>query len=399
MGGRPLMSLAPGGPSPRFAARRRRAIPGALQALDQAAHRRRAGLAHIIGSFEFRGLRFAIDKRAYVTDPGSHPPCGRGPRPRRRACAAAAGDASPLRMAEIGVGCGSPGPLDAGLRELPGARKSSASTRIPTPWRSRPATPPPRELTLRLVESDLFDDWPADLPQPDLIYADPPLGRRHHALRGRPARRALPGDAARLRLPPGRADGGPRPDPAGGGPPGLDQRNLAQWRRSRARRSGRHSPRAAAGMGGPFAAAGVDISAAAWLRPGFEPAPVKTSGEIIFANAAEFRGNCAGDQRISSSSACPPPPISTLNDRKQVRPGPALRLDSRTDLGTRAHRPFCRGCCRAAASPAPAGRDARRRRGRGPQPAGAPRTGPAGHRLGCLARRAGEDSRAPADAA
>src|SRR5690606_28961290 len=31
-------------------------------------------------------------------------------------------------------------------------------------------------LPLRLIESDLFDSWPDDLPAPDLIFGDPPWG-------------------------------------------------------------------------------------------------------------------------------------------------------------------------------------------------------------------------------
>src|SRR5665213_1123791 len=96
-----------GGPLPPLAA-------GDLAALGDAAggdpsrlkrwiRRRLAGepVAHIVGAFDFRGLRFAIDKRAYVTDPElTHlvdAVLGRA-----RALADATGRAP--RLAEIGVG-------------------------------------------------------------------------------------------------------------------------------------------------------------------------------------------------------------------------------------------------------------------------------------------------------
>jgi hypothetical protein len=134
--------------------------------------RRLAGepLAHIVGSFSFRGLRFAVDKRAYVTDPElTHlvdAVLGRA-----RAFQEAAG--RPPLLADFGVGCGSlalaikqalPKVEVVGLEIDPDALAVAAKNAAA------------HGLTLRLVESDLFDDWPADLPAPDLIYGDPPWG-------------------------------------------------------------------------------------------------------------------------------------------------------------------------------------------------------------------------------
>lgn len=134
--------------------------------------RRMAGepVAHILGAFAFRGLPLAIDKRAYVTDPElTH--LVDAVLGRVRELRAAVG-AEPL-LAEIGVGCGAlalaiqaarPGTrivgLDLDSDALAVAARNAAD----------------RGSDLRLVESDLFDGWPADLPAPDLIYGDPPWG-------------------------------------------------------------------------------------------------------------------------------------------------------------------------------------------------------------------------------
>ncbi len=127
-------------------------------------------LAHITGRLTFRGLAFAIDKRAYVTDPElTH--LVEAVLARARGIHAATRRA-PL-LAEIGVGCGSlalslkyafPAARLVGLELDPGALALAA--------RNAAA----HRLALRLIESDLFDSWPASLRAPDLIYGDPPWG-------------------------------------------------------------------------------------------------------------------------------------------------------------------------------------------------------------------------------
>ncbi|HEX3731120.1 MAG TPA: class I SAM-dependent methyltransferase [Opitutaceae bacterium] len=134
--------------------------------------RRMAGepLAHVLGWLEFRGLRLAIDKRAYVTDPElTHlvdAVIGRG---REHLAATGRG---PL-LAEFGAGCGS---LSLAVKHgLPEARViglelDSDALKLARRNAKRLG------LEIRLIESDLFDGWPGDLGPPDFIFGDPPWG-------------------------------------------------------------------------------------------------------------------------------------------------------------------------------------------------------------------------------
>src|SRR5690606_39241695 len=114
----------------------------------------------ILGQFCFHGLTLSIDKRAYVTDPELiylvEAVLGRA-----RVLAAQSDQA--LVIAELGVGCGSlslaikhalPQAELVGLDLDPDALALAAqnATRL--------------NLPLRLIESDLFDSWPDDLPAP-----------------------------------------------------------------------------------------------------------------------------------------------------------------------------------------------------------------------------------------
>jgi release factor glutamine methyltransferase len=134
--------------------------------------RRIAGepLAHITGSFTFRGLKFAVDKRAYVTDPElTHlvdAVLGRA-----RAFQETAG--RPPLLADFGVGCGS---LALAIKDaLPDAEIVGLDI-DPDALAVAAANAAARGAALRLIESDLFDDWPQELPAPDFIYGDPPWG-------------------------------------------------------------------------------------------------------------------------------------------------------------------------------------------------------------------------------
>jgi hypothetical protein len=90
---------------------------------------------------------------------------------RARAFQAAAGRA-PL-LADLGVGCGS---LALAIMEaLPEAQIVGLDL-DPDALAVAAANAAARGRALRLVESDLFDDWPPDLPAPDFIYGDPPWG-------------------------------------------------------------------------------------------------------------------------------------------------------------------------------------------------------------------------------
>jgi methylase of polypeptide subunit release factors len=159
-----------------------RLVPGDIATLAAAAgddaqlrrwfKRRLTGepVAHIVGQFTFRGLDFVIDKRAYVTDPElTHLVDAVIAATRRLAVSLG----RPPLLADVGVGCGSlalsiqhavPAVVVVGLDLDPDALAVAARNG------ERHGFP------LRLVESDLFAQWPADLPAPDLIYGDPPWG-------------------------------------------------------------------------------------------------------------------------------------------------------------------------------------------------------------------------------
>jgi hypothetical protein len=166
-GGRPLPPLDPGD-----AAALADASGGDPLRLKRWLKRRLAGepLAYIVGSFEFRGLRFAIDKRAYLTDPElTH--LVDAVLARARASAAATGRAP--RLAEIGVGCGS---LALALKHALPAAEIVGLDLDPDALAVAASNAAAHGLALTLVESDLFDSWPEDRPPPDLIYGDPPWG-------------------------------------------------------------------------------------------------------------------------------------------------------------------------------------------------------------------------------
>lgn len=134
--------------------------------------RRLAGepVAHIAGRFTFGGLEFAIDKRAYVTDPElTHLTTAVIAAARRFQ---ATHGRAPF-IADVGVGCGSlalvikhavPDATMVGLDLDPDALMVAA------------INAQRHGLEIHLVESDLFASWPGDLPPPDLIYGDPPWG-------------------------------------------------------------------------------------------------------------------------------------------------------------------------------------------------------------------------------
>ncbi|SNS95201.1 MULTISPECIES: methyltransferase [unclassified Azospirillum] len=122
-------------------------------------------LAYILGQISFAGRQFAIDRRAYVTDPETvHLVKTVGDWARLQP--------APLRAAEIGVGAGVlaitlllevPGlsitglELDAAVIDL--CRENAAR----------------HGVGLEVLESDMFAAW-GDRPPPDIAYADLPWG-------------------------------------------------------------------------------------------------------------------------------------------------------------------------------------------------------------------------------
>ncbi len=134
--------------------------------------RRLAGepVAHITGRLHFRGLELAIDKRAYVTDPElTHLVDA--------VIVAASRLATTLKrpplVAELGVGCGS---LALAIKQAVPSTRLVGLDLDPDALALARANARSTGLELQLIESDLFDSWPADLPAPDLIYGDPPWG-------------------------------------------------------------------------------------------------------------------------------------------------------------------------------------------------------------------------------
>ena len=127
-------------------------------------------IAHITGRFTFRGLTFAVDKRAYVTDPEvTHLVSA----VITRATALAAVTKRAPLLADLGVGCGS---LALAIRHaLPVARIVGLDL-DPDALAVAACNAAAHRLPLRLIESDLFDSWPTSIRAPDLIYGDPPWG-------------------------------------------------------------------------------------------------------------------------------------------------------------------------------------------------------------------------------
>ena len=185
--GRELLRLAAGGDAAR---------------LQQLLARVEAGepAPYVAGFFFFRGRRFEIDRRAYITDPeltdlvdvvGEE-----GEKLAQQL-------GRPLRVLEFGVGAGTlalsvklehPGwtvsGLDVDAAALAVARRNADRHGI--------------ELDLR--ESDFFSAWREEEPAPDLIFGDPPWGgaedlydgeRDELYYRQMPARSAFPPGASR----------------------------------------------------------------------------------------------------------------------------------------------------------------------------------------------------------
>lgn len=126
-------------------------------------------LAYILGELTFRGRRFRIDKRAYITDPETSHVVD---------AVLAASDAfsaqqgrAPI-VAEFGCGCGSLG-LSLKL-ERPNVAYVGLELDADALALAR-LNAEQYHLDVSLVESDLFDAWPLAAP-PDFIFGDPPWG-------------------------------------------------------------------------------------------------------------------------------------------------------------------------------------------------------------------------------
>lgn len=148
-----------------------RASRGDSLRLDRWLKRRLAGepLAYIVGEFTFRGRRFQIDKRAYITDPEASFLVDSV---LRQLDAFAARHGRPAIVAEMGCGCGSLG-LSLKL-ERPGIRLIGLDL-DPDPLVLAAANAAAHGVEAQWIESDLFAGWPL-AEAPDLIFGDPPWG-------------------------------------------------------------------------------------------------------------------------------------------------------------------------------------------------------------------------------
>ncbi|MBK9655566.1 MAG: methyltransferase [Rhodanobacteraceae bacterium] len=152
-----LLALAAGADGARLAQLRQRVAAG-------------EPAPYVAGFLEFRGRRFASDRRAYITDPeASHLIDTVNAQGRRLEAELG----RPLRVLEFGVGAGtlaitlklenpqwSLGGLDIDPPALELGRENARA----------------HDVAIELLESDYLSGWPASAPAPDLMFADPPWG-------------------------------------------------------------------------------------------------------------------------------------------------------------------------------------------------------------------------------
>lgn len=178
------------------------AAAGDGRKLEQLRQRAAAGepAPYLAGFFYFRGRRFNIDARAYITDPECadlvDAVARAGSRLEREL-------GRPIGVLEFGVGAGTlaitvklehPGWIVTGL-------DVDADALAVAEQNARD-----HQVDLRLLASDFLAGWPAEWVPPDLIFADPPWGdrsdlydaRRNEAYyRCMPPRSAFPAGGAR----------------------------------------------------------------------------------------------------------------------------------------------------------------------------------------------------------
>lgn len=185
-----LLSLAAAGDSAR------------LDALRQRVH---AGepAAYAAGFLLFRGRRFAVDSRAYITDPElTHLVDVVNAEVRQLESSLG----RPPTLLEFGVGAGT---LAITLKqENPRSRVVGLDVDTAALAVAR-ANVRAHAVAVELVESDFFSGWPRDVAPPDLIFGDPPWGgaedlysdsRNADYYRRMPARSAFPPGGNRCAL-------------------------------------------------------------------------------------------------------------------------------------------------------------------------------------------------------
>ncbi len=133
------------------------------------AERRRHGepLAYLLGWLEYRGRRFAVDPRAYITDPETS-----------HMVDAVVGflralpDGEGALVAELGTGCGAI--AISVLMELPQLRLVGLEVDAPAMHLAR-ENAAAHGVHFDLLQSDLFSAW-GDRPEPRVIFGDLPWG-------------------------------------------------------------------------------------------------------------------------------------------------------------------------------------------------------------------------------
>lgn len=127
-------------------------------------------LGYVLGWFDFRGRRFRIDKRGYITDPEVSPlvdlviEAARRALQRRR----------DVVVAEVGTGCGSL--AISVLKELPSLRLVAVDIDSDAVALAR-ENATLHGVEFEILESDNFASW-GDRPAPDIVFANIPYGDR-----------------------------------------------------------------------------------------------------------------------------------------------------------------------------------------------------------------------------
>jgi hypothetical protein len=127
-------------------------------------------LSYVLGWFDFRGRRFRIDRRAYITDPEVSPLVDVVVEAARRALRQRA-DAV---VAEVGTGCGSL--AISVLKEAPALRVVALDIDASALSLAR-ENAALHGVDLDILESDYFASW-GDRPPPDIVFANIPYGDR-----------------------------------------------------------------------------------------------------------------------------------------------------------------------------------------------------------------------------
>lgn len=143
---------------------------GDLQGLQNLVQRRLAGvpMAYLLGWVAYRGRRFQVDERAFITDPET----GHMLDLVMGHLQALGGRAEPVCVAELGLGCGAIG--ISLLKAVPGIRLVGLEI-DPAAVELAQINARTHGVTLEVLVSDFFSAW-GDRPEPTVVYGDLPWG-------------------------------------------------------------------------------------------------------------------------------------------------------------------------------------------------------------------------------